>query len=89
MNQKDLLRVPNKPWWWPRSFRFRLVWIWVVLFVILMTLQNLRVIATSVRPFVLGLPFSLFFMLLLSFISTIVIVSIYSLWKDFRKRVAD
>jgi hypothetical protein len=89
MNQKDLFRVPNKPWWWPRSFRFRLVWIWVVLFVILMTLQNLRVIATSVRPFVLGLPFSLFFMLLLSFISTIVIVSIYSLWKDFRKRVAD
>jgi len=89
MNQKDLFRVPNKPWWWPRSFRFRLVWIWVVLFVVLMTLQNLRVFATSVRPFVLGLPFSLFFMLLLSFISTIVIVSIYSLWKDFRKRVAD
>jgi hypothetical protein len=57
--------------------------------VVLMTLQNLRVIATSVRPFVLGLPFSLFFMLLLSFISTIVIVSIYYLWKDFRKRVAD
>jgi hypothetical protein len=89
MNQKDLFRVPNKPWWWPRSFRFRVVWIWVVLFVVLMTLQNLGVIATSVRPFVLGLPFSLFFMLLLSFISTIVIVSIYSLWKDFRKRVAD
>jgi hypothetical protein len=89
MNQKDLFRVPNRPWWWPRSSRFRLVWIWVVLFVVLMTLQNLRVIATSVKPFVLGLPFSLFFMLLLSFISTIVIVSIYSLWKDFRKRVAD
>lgn len=89
MDQKDLFRVPNRPWWWPNSFRFRLVWIWVVLFVVLMTLQNLRVLATSVKPFVLGLPFSLFFMLLLSFISTIVIVSIYSLWKDFRKRVAD
>lgn len=89
MSQKDLFQVPNKPWWWPTSLRFRLVWIWVVLFVVLMTLQNLRIIATSVKPFVLGLPFSLFFMLFLSFISTIVIVSIYSLWKDFRKRVAD
>jgi len=63
------------------------VFIWIIVFVILMNLQNFRIIAKSVDPFVLGLPFSLFFVLLLSLISTIAIVGIYFLWKDFIKRI--
>ena len=86
---EEMYQIRNKPWWWPRTLKFRLVLIWIVVFVILMVLQNLRIIATSVKPFVFGLPFSLFFMLLLSLISTVVIVWIYFLWKDFRARVSE
>ncbi len=83
----EVYKIPNKPWWWPRSLKFRLIFIWIIAFVLLMNLQNFRAIAKSVYPFVLGLPFSLFFVCLLSLISTIAIVAIYFLWKDFIKRV--
>lgn len=82
----EVYKIPNRPWWWPKSFKFRVIFIWVIVFVLLMNLQNLRVIAGSVEPFVLGLPFSLFFVFVLSIISTIAIVGIYFLWKDFVKR---
>ncbi|RLB35884.1 MAG: hypothetical protein DRH12_16330 [Deltaproteobacteria bacterium] len=82
----EVYKIPNRPWWWPKSFKFRVIFIWVIVFVLLMNLQNLRVIAASVEPFVLGLPFSLFFVFVLSIISTIAIVGIYFLWKDFVKR---
>jgi len=52
-----------------------------------MNLVNLRIIAKSVFPLVLGLPFSLFFVFLICLISTIVIVGIYFVWKDFVKRL--
>jgi len=82
----EVYKIPNKPWWWPKSFKFRVIFIWVIVFVLLMNLQNLRVIAKSVEPFVLGLPLSLFFVFVLSIISTAAIVGIYFLWKDFIKR---
>lgn len=84
---KDVYKVPNKPWWWPKSLKFKLILLWIIIFVILMNLQNFRIIAKSVDPFVLGFPFPLFFVFLLSLISTIVIVAIYFLWKDFIKRI--
>jgi hypothetical protein len=64
-----------------------LVFIWIIAFFVLMNLVNLRVIAASVKPFVLGLPFPLFFVFLICLISTIVIVGIYSMWKDLVKRL--
>ncbi|MHC4424008.1 MAG: hypothetical protein ACYSWR_05000 [Planctomycetota bacterium] len=83
---EDLFQVPNKPWWWPRSLKFRVILIWVVVFFALMSLQNLKIIASSLKPFVLGLPFSLFFTFLVSLITTAVILLIYFLWQDFIAR---
>ena len=83
----EVYKIPNKPWWWPRSLKFKLIFIWMIAFFILMNLVNLRIIAKSVFPLVLGLPFSLFFVFLICLISTIVIVGIYFVWKDFLKRV--
>jgi hypothetical protein len=83
----EVYKIPNKPWWWPRSLKFRLVFIWIALFFVLMNLQNFRVIAKSVHPFVLGLPFPLFFVFLICVISTIAIVGIYFMWKDLVKRL--
>jgi hypothetical protein len=83
----EVYKIPNKPWWWPRSLKFRLIFIWFCVFFILMNLQNFRIIATSVQPFVFGLPFSLFFVFLIAVISTIATVAIYFMWKDFIKRL--
>jgi uncharacterized membrane protein len=80
---EDLFRIPNRPWWWPRSLKFRLILIWVVVFFALMNLQNLKIVASSLRPFVFGLPFSLFFTFLVALITTVVILLIYFLWQDF------
>ena len=27
----EVYKIPNKPWWWPRSLKFRLVFIWIAL----------------------------------------------------------
>ena len=83
----EVYKIPNKPWGWPRSLKFRLVFIWIIAFFILMNLVNLRVIAESVTPFVLGLPFPLFFVFLICLISTIVIIGIYFMWKDLVKKL--
>ena len=68
--------------------KFRLVFIWIIAFFVLMNLVNLRVITKSVTPLVLGLPFPLFFVFLICLISTIVIVGIYFMWKDLVKRLS-
>jgi len=86
MAERKVFKYPNSPWWWPRSWKFRFIMICLLVWFVLVNLQALKLIATSMEPWILGIPFSLFFTLFVTAIATVLVVSIFWLWSDYVER---
>ena len=70
----------------PRSPANRVIAAIFIVWIIAMNLQALGVIATSLEPWIGGIPFSLFFMWAFTALATIAGIAAYAIWgKEFEK----